>query len=183
PDNTAQTLLKKHIRTHCSNFATKGYVFSQFYRAVGGDSTSFGSTLVKLDLTTLASIVPNVAPVHTESTATDQVLSWSGDTVAIANASNGNERIALVFELFQKSIELYREEVGQNALVVKLADLITKYVILDPQVADPLARFGFSIDIEAIILSLEDKIMQTTNSPVRNAPLTIPDCKIWPIKN
>ncbi len=76
-----------------------------------------------------------------------------------------NEQVASVFELFRRSVALYRLDEGHNHLIARFADLIDKYLILDPERIDEKSRFGFAIDVEGIILSLEDRIGEGRLSP------------------
>lgn len=92
---------------------------------------------------------------------------------ALRVPSQENKQVKAVFKLFLKAVELYRDDVGQNSAVAKIADIITKYVIFDPEQNDPLARFGFSIDAEALILSLEDRFVGTSRSPTMNSWLNV----------
>jgi hypothetical protein len=89
------------------------------------------------------------------------------------NASLGahelmNEQVVAVFELFRKTVELYRHDRGRNHLIARFADLVDKYLILDPERMDERNRLGFSIDVESIILSLEDRIGEGRLSPSKH---------------
>lgn len=84
-----------------------------------------------------------------------------------ANASS-NDAMRAVFELFQKSVEIYRKDASENRYIARIADFIDKYVILDPEKLDPNTRFGFSIDVEGIILAMEEFIVNGVATPTRN---------------
>lgn len=77
----------------------------------------------------------------------------------------GNAQIGTIFKLFLKSVELFRNDLGQNSIIARIADIIAKYVITDPEKEDPLSRYGFAIDVEAIILALEDRLIDKGSSP------------------
>lgn len=140
--------------------------------SVGLGDEGSQAALRTFNLTTLATNAIAAIPVPTGEQA---VRSFNGEPVPETKGAEGNPRVKVIFDLFMKSVELYREEVGQNNLVAKIADIITKYVILDPKDSDPFSRFGFSIDIEAIILGFEERIMASTNSPTRESPI-----RFWP---
>lgn len=113
--------------------------------------------------TVRALLVDSLQVLHTYA-----VKAFDNKETPRAKGANGNPNVKVVFDMLMKAVELYRQEVGQNNLVCRIADVISKYVILDPEKADPLSRFGFSIDVEAIILNFEDRIVALSNSPVRN---------------
>lgn len=99
-------------------------------------------------------------------TMLEEVLSTIREQQIAGNA--GNVQIGALFKLFLKSVELFRNDNGRNSMIARIADIITKYVILDPEHDDPLARYGFSIDIEAIILGLEDRLIEKGSSPTKD---------------
>ncbi len=78
-----------------------------------------------------------------------------------------NEKVAAVFDLFRHAVELYRRSNTDNRFIARLADILNRYVILDEAEFSSNERFGFSIDVEGIILSLEDKVLEGLNSPSR----------------
>ncbi len=80
----------------------------------------------------------------------------------------GNKEVAALFDLFRHSIEIYRYTNTENRFIAKLGDMISRYVILDDEQADEQSRFGFRIDVEAIILDMEDQIVDGLSSPTRN---------------
>ncbi|MBK9147137.1 MAG: hypothetical protein IPM12_04850 [Flavobacteriales bacterium] len=89
--------------------------------------------------------------------------------IAKQQGTVGNAEIAAVMKLFLKTMDLYRYHVGQNATLVRIADIITDYVIFEPEELNPVGLYGFSIDVEGIILTLEDKLLRTTSSPTKNS--------------
>lgn len=86
---------------------------------------------------------------------------------ALAEHEVVNDQVAALFDLFRKAVELYRHDTGKNRIIARFADLLDKYLILDPEKADPLSRFGFTIDVEGVILSLEDRLKEGAASPTK----------------
>lgn len=102
-------------------------------------------------------------------------LDWSAlnqvnlTKLAQAPGTIGNEQVGACIKLFLKAVDLYRYHVGQNATLVRMADIITDYIIFDPEETNANALYGFSIDVEGIILSFEDKLLKSTTSPTKRS--------------
>lgn len=102
-------------------------------------------------------------------------IDWSGlndldlTTLSQTPGTVGNVKVAATMKLFLKSVDLYRYHVGQNSTIVRIADIITDHIIFEPEVRDENSLYGFSIDVEGIILSLEDKLLRSTASPTKNS--------------
>lgn len=89
--------------------------------------------------------------------------------LAVGVGSGPNEPVRAVVQLFIASLDLYRRHVGQNALLARMADVIADHVIFEPEVKDNKATYGFSIDVEGVILSLEDNFLSTSTSPTKRS--------------
>ena len=99
------------------------------------------------------------------------ITTLSGDDSAGSPVTKGgavkNEVVAAIFDLFRHATEIYRYSNTENRFIARLADIVNRYVILDETQFSESERFGFSIDVEGIILSLEDKVIEW-DSPLRD---------------
>ncbi|MBK9175268.1 MAG: hypothetical protein IPM46_02800 [Flavobacteriales bacterium] len=102
-------------------------------------------------------------------------LDWSAlnqinlTKLAQAPGTVGNAPVGASIKLFLKAVDLYRHHVGQNATLVRIADIITDYIIFEPEEKNENGLYGFSIDVEGIILSFEDKIIRSSTSPTKRS--------------
>lgn len=85
----------------------------------------------------------------------------------------GNSEVQQVMALFMHALELYRNHVGQNSTLVRIGDIINQYFVFDPERLDKENLYGFSIDVEGIILSFEDKVIRSTTSPTKRSWLNL----------
>lgn len=125
--------------------------------SISRDFTSLGVAVGMLDPTGLKDL---------------NVTSLVGDDPSGAEVVQGgavkNDKVAAIFDLFRHSVEIYRQSSTENRFIARLADIVNNYVILDESAFSEKERFGFSIDVEGIILSLEDKVVEGLNTPTRN---------------
>ncbi|MBK7553446.1 MAG: hypothetical protein IPI55_02280 [Flavobacteriales bacterium] len=74
-----------------------------------------------------------------DSATLNRAMTMLGEVLGTVRAQqeNGVDRnkvVGAVFGLFMKTVELFRLEVGENSIIARIADIITKYVILDPEI-------------------------------------------------
>ena len=75
--------------------------------------------------------------------------------------------------LFNDAISTFREQIGQNNFIATIGDIISKYVIFDIRDDDQEKVYDFKIDVEAIILTFEDKFYAANISSIRNHKIGI----------
>ncbi|NJL74506.1 MAG: hypothetical protein HC892_05155 [Saprospiraceae bacterium] len=80
------------------------------------------------------------------------------------------EGIRNLFILFELSISLYREQIGENSFIATIGDIIKRYVIYDVPEAD---IYRFRIDVEAIILAFEDKFVESKITNIKQNKIGI----------
>jgi hypothetical protein len=72
--------------------------------------------------------------------------------------------LAFIIRHFEAPMQVYKE-VGQGAIVAKLADIITKYVIFDVDEKNEI--YPYKIDVEGIILALENDFLSFSVVDIR----------------
>ena len=80
--------------------------------------------------------------------------------------------IAMAMTLFRAAGRYFGEGFSQNALIDQMVELITTYVIFDPEF-DTGSTYGFQVDVEGIILAFEDRFMGWNMTPTKNCWLNI----------
>ena len=78
------------------------------------------------------------------------------------------DAIKAAITLFRSAARYFGDKVAQNGVIDQMAELITKYIIFDPEF-DPGSKYGFRVDVEGIILAFEDRFLGWNNSPTKNA--------------
>ncbi|WP_289060333.1 hypothetical protein [uncultured Zobellia sp.] len=81
-----------------------------------------------------------------------------------------SKNIELLFKLFSFSLNEFKSQIGENSFLAQIGKVIENYVIYEMPAKDDKRVFEhFKIDVEAIILSFEDKFTKKTY--MKNAPI------------